>query len=288
MLDAVLADTQSKVQTIFEKITIKFDDRLSEPILYAVSGGKCIRAFLAIESAKIYGVAECQAVRVGAAVEAIHAYSLIHDDLPCMDNDNFRRGKPTLHIKWQESVAVLTGDALQSLSFEILSEEKTSNDPLVRLALISTLSKAIGAKGMVYGQFLDMEAERQEKVFDLPAIMKLQNRKTGALIEWSALSGPLMAGVDNTPLKKYAELLGLAFQIQDDILDVEGEMKVVGKRLRKDYLAGKATFVSFLGLSDAKKKARLLIEEAIAELDTLGKSSENLKALAQFVISREV
>lgn len=288
MLDAVLADTQSKVQTIFEKITIKFDYRLSEPILYAVSGGKCIRAFLAIESAKIYGVAECQAVRVGAAVEAIHAYSLIHDDLPCMDNDNFRRGKPTLHIKWQESVAVLIGDALQSLSFEILSEEKTSNDPLVRLALISTLSKAIGAKGMVYGQFLDMEAERQGKVFDLAAIMKLQNRKTGALIEWSALSGPLMAGVDNTPLKKYAELLGLAFQIQDDILDVEGEMKVVGKRLRKDYLAGKATFVSFLGLSDAKKKARLLIEEAIAELDTFGKSSENLKALAQFVISREV
>ena len=288
MLDAVLADTQSKVQTIFEKITIKFDDRLSEPILYAVSGGKCIRAFLAIESAKIYGVAECQAVRVGAAVEAIHAYSLIHDDLPCMDNDNFRRGKPTLHIKWQESVAVLIGDALQSLSFEILSEEKTSNDPLVRLALISTLSKAIGAKGMVYGQFLDMEAERQEKVFDLVAIMKLQNRKTGALIEWSALSGPLMAGVDNTPLKKYAELLGLAFQIQDDILDVEGEMKVVGKRLRKDHLAGKATFVSLLGLSDAKKKARLLIEEAIAELDTFGKSSENLKALAQFVISREV
>ena len=156
MLDAVLADTQSKVQTIFEKITIKFDDRLSEPILYAVSGGKCIRAFLAIESAKIYGVAECQAARVGAAVEAIHAYSLIHDDLPCMDNDNFRRGKPTLHIKWQESVAVLIGDALQSLSFEILSEEKTSNDPLVRLALISTLSKAIGAKGMVYGQFLDL------------------------------------------------------------------------------------------------------------------------------------
>ena len=142
---------------------------------------------------------------------------LIHDDLPCMDNDNFRRGKPTLHIKWQESVAVLIGDALQSLSFEILSEEKTSNDPLVRLALISTLSKAIGAKGMVYGQFLDMEAERQGKVFDLAAIMKLQNRKTGALIEWSALSGPLMAGVDNTPLKKYAELLGLAFQIQDDI-----------------------------------------------------------------------
>jgi farnesyl diphosphate synthase len=256
--------------------------------LYAVSGGKCIRAFLVSESARIYGVSEYQALRVGAAVEAIHAYSLIHDDLPCMDNDNFRRGKPTVHIKWDESVAVLIGDALQSLSFEILSEDKTSSDPSVRLALISSLSKAIGAKGMVYGQFLDMEAERQETLLDIDAVKELQNRKTGALIEWAALTGPLMAGVDNTPLKKYAQLLGLAFQIQDDILDVEGEIKMVGKRLRKDYLAGKATFVSCLGLSGAKKKAESLINQAVAELDTFDTSSDNLKALAQFVISREV
>ena len=288
MFDIVLASTQKKIQTVFEKISIKFDHRLSEPILYAVSGGKCIRAFLVSESARIYGVSEYQALRVGAAVEAIHAYSLIHDDLPCMDNDNFRRGKPTVHIKWDESVAVLIGDALQSLSFEILSEDKTSSDPSVRLALISSLSKAIGAKGMVYGQFLDMEAERQETLLDIDAVKELQNRKTGALIEWAALTGPLMAGVDNTPLKKYAQLLGLAFQIQDDILDVEGEIKMVGKRLRKDYLAGKATFVSCLGLSGAKKKAESLINQAVAELDTFDTSSDNLKALAQFVISREI
>ncbi len=265
-----------------------FDHRLSEPMLYSVLGGKCLRAFLVLESTKIYGVPEHQALRVATAVEATHAYSLIHDDLPCMDNDNTRRGKPTVHVKWDEALAVLTGDALQALSFEILSDPKTSTDPAIRLQLVSTLSKAIGADGMVLGQLLDIEAENMKKPTDLNKIIRLQTKKTGALIEWSLQAGPLMAGEKTDSLKRFAKLLGLAFQIRDDILDIEGESHKVGKKLRKDYVAGKATFVSLLGLNGAKKKAISLINQSILELETLNACTENLKAAAQFVISRDL
>lgn len=288
MFQSLLSTTQEQVKVVFENMVNGFDHRLSEPMLYSVLGGKCLRAFLVLESAKIYGIPEDQALRVATAVEATHAYSLIHDDLPCMDNDNIRRGKPTVHIKWDEALAVLTGDALQALSFEILSSPRTSADPVVRLKLITTLSKAIGADGMVLGQLLDIEAENLSTPTDLDTIIRLQTKKTGALIKWSLQAGPLMAGEETDSLKRFAELLGLAFQIRDDILDLEGESRKVGKKLRKDYTAGKATFVSLLGLNGAKKKAISLINQSIRELETINGSTGNLKAAAQFVISRDL
>ena len=288
MFLSVLSDTQECVKTIFEESISSFDKKLFAPMLHAFSGGKCLRAFLAVESAKIYNLSINEVLRVATAAEAIHAYSLIHDDLPCMDDDDLRRGKPTVHVRWDEATAVLTGDALQTLAFEILSDVKTSKDPQVRLDLISTLTKAIGANGMILGQVLDMDAEKMTTVYDLDSISNLQGKKTGALIEWSAQVGPVMAKKDNNSLRQYARLLGLAFQVQDDILDVEGGVGKVGKKLRKDKVSGKATFVTLLGLEGAKEQARQLIDQAINELEALPVSSNNLKAAAQFVISREL
>ena len=288
MFLSVLSDTQDSVKTIFEECISSFDKKLFAPMLHAFSGGKCLRAFLAVESAKIYNLSINEVLRVATAAEVIHAYSLIHDDLPCMDDDDLRRGKPTVHVRWDEATAVLTGDALQTLAFEILSDAKTSKDPQVRLDLISTLTKAIGANGMILGQVLDMDAEKMTTVYDLDSISNLQGKKTGALIEWSAQVGPVMAKNDNNSLRQYARLLGLAFQVQDDILDVEGGVGKVGKKLRKDKVSGKATFVTLLGLEGAKEQAKQLIDQAINELEALPVSSDNLKAAAQFVISREL
>ncbi|MBC8411951.1 MAG: polyprenyl synthetase family protein [Rhodobacteraceae bacterium] len=288
MFLSVLSDTQDSVKTIFEECISSFDKKLFAPMLHAFSGGKCLRAFLAVESAKIYNLSINEVLRVATAAEVIHAYSLIHDDLPCMDDDDLRRGKPTVHVRWDEATAVLTGDALQTLAFEILSDAKTSKDPQVRLDLISTLTKAIGANGMILGQVLDMDAEKMTTVYDLDSISNLQGKKTGALIEWSAQVGPVMAKKDNNSLRQYARLLGLAFQVQDDILDVEGGVGKVGKKLRKDKVSGKATFVTLLGLEGAKEQAKQLIDQAINELEALPVSSDNLKAAAQFVISREL
>ena len=288
MFLSVLSDTQERIKTIFEESISSFDKKLFAPMLHAFSGGKCLRAFLAVESAKIYNLPINEVLRVATAAEVIHAYSLIHDDLPCMDDDDLRRGKPTVHVRWDEATAVLTGDALQTLAFEILSDFKTSKDPQVRLDLISTLTKAIGANGMILGQVLDMDAEKMTTVYDLDSISNLQGKKTGALIEWSAQVGPVMAKKDNNSLRQYARLLGLAFQVQDDILDVEGGVGKVGKKLRKDKVSGKATFVTLLGLEGAKEQARQLIDQAINELEALPVSSNNLKAAAQFVISREL
>ena len=288
MFLSVLSDTQERIKTTFEESISSFDKKLFAPMLHAFSGGKCLRAFLAVESAKIYNLPINEVLRVATAAEVIHAYSLIHDDLPCMDDDDLRRGKPTVHVRWDEATAVLTGDALQTLAFEILSDFKTSKDPQVRLDLISTLTKAIGANGMILGQVLDMDAEKMTTVYDLDSISNLQGKKTGALIEWSAQVGPVMAKKDNNSLRQYARLLGLAFQVQDDILDVEGGVGKVGKKLRKDKVSGKATFVSLLGLEGAKEQAKQLIDQAINELEALPVSSNNLKAAAQFVISREL
>jgi farnesyl diphosphate synthase len=288
MFLSVLSDTQERIKTTFEESISSFDKKLFAPMFHAFSGGKCLRAFLAVESAKIYNLPINEVLRVATAAEVIHAYSLIHDDLPCMDDDDLRRGKPTVHVRWDEATAVLTGDALQTLAFEILSDFKTSKDPQVRLDLISTLTKAIGANGMILGQVLDMDAEKMTTVYDLDSISNLQGKKTGALIEWSAQVGPVMAKKDNNSLRQYARLLGLAFQVQDDILDVEGGVGKVGKKLRKDKVSGKATFVTLLGLEGAKEQARQLIDQAINELEALPVSSNNLKAAAQFVISREL
>lgn len=265
-------------------------DRADEPVIhamrYAVRGGKRMRAFLVLESAAMLGVPPDQAVSAAAAVEALHAYSLVHDDLPCMDDDDLRRGQPTVHVTWDEATAVLAGDALQTLAFELLTDPALGTAER-RLALVASLARASGAEGMVLGQALDIAAETAATPLTLAQITRLQAGKTGALIRWSAEAGAVIAGQDPGPLGRYATALGLAFQIADDILDVEGDAGKAGKRLRKDEGAGKATFVSLLGMDGAKARARALVAEAMAALVPYGSRAETLIAAAEFVIARE-
>jgi farnesyl diphosphate synthase len=261
---------------------------LAEGMRYAVRGGKRLRGFLVIESAALFGVPEPRAIRAAAAIEALHAYSLVHDDLPCMDDDDLRRGQPTVHRKWDEATAVLVGDALQTLAFELLADDTTHPDASVRVRLVASLAAASGAKGMVLGQALDIAAETAATPLTLPEITELQANKTGALIRWSAEAGAILAQEDPLPLRRYATALGLAFQIADDILDVEGDAERAGKKLRKDAEAGKATFVSLLGLGPAKARAKALVAEAEAALTPYGPKAETLREAARFVISRDL
>jgi farnesyl diphosphate synthase len=265
-------------------------DRADEPVVhamrYAVQGGKRLRAFLVLEGAAMLGVPPEQAVSAAAAVEALHAYSLVHDDLPCMDDDDLRRGQPTVHVKWDEATAVLAGDALQTLAFELLTDPALGSAER-RVALVASLARASGAEGMVLGQALDIAAETAAMPLTLAQITRLQAGKTGALIRWSAEAGAVIAGQDPGPLGRYATALGLAFQIADDILDIEGDADKAGKRLRKDAGAGKATFVSLLGMDGAKTRARALVAEAGVALQPYGARAETLVAAAEFVIARE-
>lgn len=276
---------------VSDHLTLQIKGHADVPVVdamaYAVAGGKGLRGYLVMQSAAIHGVARAHAVWPAAAIEAVHAYSLVHDDLPCMDDDDLRRGQPTVHTKWDEATAVLAGDALQTLGFELVSDPRCHVDAEVRAALVHSLAKAAGARGMVLGQALDIAAETADQPLTLEEITALQNGKTGALIEWSACAGALMAKADPEPMRRYARALGLAFQIADDILDVEGDANVAGKRLQKDADAGKATFVSLLGLEPARARARNLVEEAIAALDAFGADAEPLRDAARFVISRD-
>ena len=263
-------------------------DRADQPVIhamrYAVQGGKRLRGFLVLESARMLGVPPTRSIHVAAAVEALHAYSLIHDDLPAMDNDDLRRGLPTLHRKWNEATAILAGDALQTLAFELLT------DPAIgpaetQIALVQSLSRASGAQGMVLGQALDMAAETNPDL-TLHDITTLQAGKTGALIRFAAEAGAILSATDPTPLRAYATALGLAFQITDDILDVTGDPAKAGKRLQKDAAAGKATFVSLLGLDAARQRAGDLVSQAEAALAPF-RNAQNLVAAARFVITRD-
>lgn len=254
---------------------------------YALRGGKRLRGFLVLEGARMHGLPEAQAISAAAAVEALHAYSLVHDDLPCMDDDDLRRGQPTVHVKWDEATAVLAGDALQTLAFELLADPALGSGE-TRIALVAGLAQASGAEGMVLGQALDIAAETAVAPLTLDDITALQAGKTGALIRWSAEAGAVIAGADPAPLRAYAEKLGLAFQIWDDVLDVEGDVAKTGKRLHKDADAGKATFVSLLGLDAAKARAGALIDAAADHLAPYGERAVNLIACARFVISREM
>lgn len=255
---------------------------------HAASGGKRLRGYLVIEGAGLFGVPAAQAVHAAAAIEALHAYSLVHDDLPAMDDDDLRRGLPTVHRKWDEATAILAGDALQALAFEILAAPDTAPDPRVRLALIARLAQAAGAAGMVLGQALDIAAETAPEPLTLPQIEALQAGKTGALIGWSAEAGALLGGADPAPLGRYAAALGLAFQIADDILDVAGDAGKAGKALRKDEGRHKATFVSLMGLEGARARARALVAEAEAALEPYGARADGLREAARFVIAREM
>lgn len=264
-------------------------DRADVPVVhamrYALQGGKRLRAFLVLESAALHGIAEGGALSAAAAVEALHAYSLVHDDLPCMDDDDLRRGQPTVHVKWDEATAVLAGDALQTLSFELCCDPALGRN---RVELIAALAQASGAGGMVLGQALDIAAETAPQPLTLDQITALQAGKTGALISFAAEAGAILSGADRGPLAAYARALGLAFQIADDILDVEGDPAKAGKRLGKDAQAGKATFVSLLGLEGARARARALVAEAEAALAPYGAAAGNLAEAARFVIGREM
>ena len=289
MFQAALKDAANRIDACLTEVLTPFGDLpVADAMRYASGGGKRLRGFLVLESAKLHGVDAACAIYAAAAVEALHAYSLVHDDLPCMDDDDLRRGQPTVHVKWNEATAVLAGDALQTLAFEVLARDAVSPDPLVRLALITSMAKASGAQGMVLGQALDIAAETATTPLTLDQITHLQDGKTGALICWSAEAGAVMASADITPLRHYARALGLAFQIADDILDVEGDATLAGKRLGKDADAGKATFVSLLGLDGAKARATELVAEAEAALDPYGDTADNLRQAAQFVITRNM
>nr|WP_245604600.1 farnesyl diphosphate synthase [Sulfitobacter donghicola] len=258
---------------------------MRDAMLYATTGGKGLRAFLVIESARLHGITPAIATPAAAGIEALHAYSLVHDDLPCMDDDDLRRGQPTVHRKWDEATAVLAGDALQTLAFEMTAQ--TECPDAARLHLVTTLAQAAGVRGMVGGQALDIAAETAKTPLTLDEITTLQAGKTGALIEWSATAGPIMAQADTSALGQYARDLGLAFQIADDILDVEGDAETVGKAVGKDADAGKATFVSLLGLDDAKARAHDLMTSACDVLSVYGNDAETLRQAAKFVVTRK-
>ena len=275
--DAVGAFLASRIRALPE-------GPITDAMGYACTGGKRLRGFLVLESAGLYGLAGA-AMPAAAAIEALHAYSLVHDDLPSMDDDDLRRGQPTVHVKWDEATAVLVGDALQSLAFELVTEGGLQADR--RLDLSRTLAQAAGGAGMVRGQALDIAAETAEVPLDLAGIGALQSLKTGALIEWSATAGARMAGADVGPLQAYARAIGLAFQIADDILDVEGDVGATGKAVGKDAGANKATYVSLLGLDGAKAEARRLVAEAEDALAPFGDGAQTLRECARFIVTRD-
>jgi len=284
-----LNDTASIVEIALKEMLQKQgNDLMSAPIRHAVlNGGKRLRAFLVIHSCNIFEVQKDTAIQAAIAIECLHAYSLVHDDLPCMDDDELRRGKPTVHVKWDEATATLTGDALQALAFELIAS-LPHTDAIRIVELLKKLAKASGMQGMVLGQAQDIQAEKSEVNLNINDITSLQQNKTGALIEWSAISGAILSNQDDGKLLDYAKSIGLAFQIQDDILDIEGDAVLAGKRLQKDVSAGKATFVSLLGIEDAKLRAKELIEEAIDALSDYGDKAEPMRQVAKFIIERKM
>jgi len=263
--------------------------RLVEAMRYAaIGGGKRLRPLLLCGTAAMYGVDRDAAVRAGCAIEAIHVYSLIHDDLPCMDNDALRHGKPTLHLAFDEATAVLAGDALHDFAFEVLAEPETSGDPFVRIELVRALGFASGFRGMAGGQMMDLVAETSE--FDLATVTRLQQLKTGALLGAAIEMGAILGHVPpegRLHLRGYARDIGLAFQIVDDLIDHEGDAAVAGKAVGKDAGAGKETFVSLLGADRAREQAGMLVEQAIAHLASHGPEADLLRAVARYIVERD-
>ena len=263
--------------------------RLYEAMRYAaIGGGKRMRPLLVTAGCGLFKVDRARALRAGLAVECIHVYSLIHDDLPCMDDDDLRRGKPTLHRAYDECTAILAGDSLHALAFEILADEATHEDPFVRAELVVSLARASGPDGMAGGQMMDLMAEETE--LDLAAVTRLQQLKTGALIGWCLEAAAIMGKVPpegRTGLRGYARDIGLAFQIADDLLDHEGCEEKAGKRLGKDEEAGKETFVSLLGADRARRQAHALVDQAVDHLRGFGAEADLLRAVARFAVERD-
>ncbi|MFN3388285.1 MAG: polyprenyl synthetase family protein [Allosphingosinicella sp.] len=284
--------TAAQIDALFEEMLASPPDaraRLYEAMRHAaVGGGKRLRPLLVLASAGLFGVPLGHALRAGLAVECVHVHSLIHDDLPCMDDDDLRRGKPTVHRAFDEATAVLAGDALLAMAFEILGDPATHPAPEVRTELAVELARAAGAGGMAGGQMLDL-LPRCEAV-DLDAVMRLQRLKTGALIGWCMEAGAIMGRASpelRTSLRGYAHCVGLAFQIADDLLDHEGDEARVGKRVGKDAAQGKETFVSLLGAERARRQADLLVAQAEDHLHAFGDSAHLLAAVARFAVERD-
>ena len=292
VLHASLAEVGGAIDQAFDALLPVPDDaraRLYEAMRYAtIGGGKRMRPVLVAGACDLFNVGRDRAIRAGLAVECIHVYSLIHDDLPCMDDDDLRRGKPTLHRAFDECTAVLAGDSLHALAFEILADEATHEDPFVRSELVAELARASGPAGMAGGQMIDLRAAEID--LDLAAVTRLQQLKTGALIGWCVEAGAIMGRLPpegRTALRGYARDLGLAFQIADDLLDHEGSEEKAGKRVGKDLAAGKETFVSLLGAERARTQARMLVDQAIDHLKHHGEEAGLLRAVARFAVERD-
>ncbi len=287
-----LADVSAEIDARFDTLLAVPSDPRAD--LYramrhaAIGGGKRLRPLLVFATANLFGVDKDSAARVATALEAIHVYSLIHDDLPAMDNDDMRRGKPTVHKAFSEACAILAGDCLHALAFEILADPATHPDPFVRADLVLDLAKAAGPAGMAGGQMMDLEADSNR--FDLNTVTRLQQMKTGALISASVEAGAILGKLPpegRVGLRGYAHDLGLAFQIADDLLDAEGDEAVAGKKLRKDEGAGKETFLSLLGADRAREQAHMLVDQAIAHLHAYGQEADLLRDIARFVLERD-
>ncbi len=291
-LQAALADAAREIDARFDVLLAVPDDPRAD--LYramrhaAIDGGKRLRPLLVFATAQLFGCDRDCTARVATALEAIHVYSLVHDDLPAMDDDDLRRGRPTVHKVYGEATAVLAGDCLHALAFEILADPQTHPDPFVRAELVLELARAAGPAGMAGGQMMDLEAERSS--FDLATVTRLQAMKTGALIAAAVEAGAILGRVPpegRTALRGYARDVGLAFQIVDDLLDVEGDEALAGKKLRKDGAAGKETFVSLLGVEAARERCRILVDQAIVHLRHYGREADLLRDIARFVLSRD-
>ena len=290
-LQAALARTAGEIAHLLDVLqpaVVPAAGRVVEAMRYgALNGGKRLRPFLTVESARIFGVPEAQALRAGTAIEMIHCYSLIHDDLPAMDDSELRRGQPTVHVAFDEAVAVLAGDGLLTEAFGVLADPATHDDPALRAELVAGLARAAGASGMVGGQMIDISPERER--LDLDGITQLQGLKTGALITFSCEAGAILgraAPEARAALVGYAQDLGLAFQIVDDLLDAEGSAEELGKPTGQDAALGKATFVGLLGIEGARDEAGRIVERAHGRLDLFGDKADLLRDAATFVLQR--
>jgi len=291
-IERPLVQIAADIDRLFDQVLPVPDDPsalLLEAMRYAaIGGGKRLRPLLATASADLFGVPRSMSLRAGLAVECVHVHSLIHDDLPCMDDDDLRRGKPTVHVAFDEATAVLAGDSLLALAFEILCHPDTHPKAEVRSELTKDLARAAGAHGMAGGQMLDLLPMQQP--VDLESIARLQRLKTGAIIGWAVEAGAILGAAtteDRTSLRGYAQNLGLAFQIADDLLDCTGDPEKAGKRLRKDSEHGKETFVTLLGEKRARVQAEMLVEQAIEHLRPFERASAIFEALARFAIARD-
>ena len=290
-VDEAAAVTATLTDSLIERLLkppLGLEARVYEAMAYsALAPGKRLRPLLVLASSRLFGVSRTCALQVAAAIEMVHAYSLIHDDLPAMDNSDLRRGRPTCHKAFDDATAVLAGDGLLTMAFEVLSHPDTHGDPAVRCELVAALAAAAGSAGMVGGQMIDLIAET--RTLDIGAITRLQRMKTGALIAFTCEAGAILAKASpelRTALRGYAHDLGLAFQIADDLLDVEGSSAETGKPVGADAAAGKATFVSILGVERARAQAQLLVDQAVAHLDLFEQRAELLRQVARFVVNR--